>query len=129
MVLPESHLHYTLFARNRHPNSKRYQTKTLHLLSRINRFSLHLTFKTLIPFALPSEAPCSFMETQKHKTMAQKTKDMIRIERESVIPVLKPKLIMSLANLIGLYSNFLLIVCIEFWVLVNFCCSGTVGFI
>lgn len=69
------------------------------------------------------------METQKHKTMAQKKKDMIRIERESVIPVLKPKLIMSLANLIGLYSNFLLIVCIEFWVLVNFCCSGTVGFI
>ncbi|KAM5581610.1 hypothetical protein ABKV19_010718 [Rosa sericea] len=34
------------------------------------------------------------------KTASQKKKDMIRIERESVIPVLKPKLIMSLANLI-----------------------------
>ncbi|KAK9925264.1 hypothetical protein M0R45_033593 [Rubus argutus] len=40
------------------------------------------------------------METQKQKTVAQKKKDMIRIERESVIPVLKPKLIMTLANLI-----------------------------
>ncbi|KAL6136330.1 hypothetical protein ACLB2K_061626 [Fragaria x ananassa] len=30
----------------------------------------------------------------------EKKKDMIRIERESVIPVLKPKLIMTLANLI-----------------------------
>lgn len=104
---------YTLFARNRHPNSKRYQTKTLHLLSRINRFSLPLTFKTLIPFALPSEAPCSFPETQKQKTMAQKKKDMIRIERESVIPVLKPKLIMTLANLIGLYYSHLLV----YWIL------------
>jgi hypothetical protein len=28
-----------------------------------------------------------------------------------------------------LYSNSLLIAFIEFWVLVNFCCSGTVGFI
>ncbi|XP_050382711.1 uncharacterized protein LOC126799534 [Argentina anserina] len=32
--------------------------------------------------------------------MAQKKKDMIRIERESVIPIIKPKLIMTLANLI-----------------------------
>jgi len=27
--------------------------------------------------------------------------DFIRLERESVIPILKPKLIMTLANLIG----------------------------
>jgi hypothetical protein len=30
-------------------------------------------------------------------------KDVIRLERESVIQVLKPKLIMTLANLIGLF--------------------------
>ncbi|KAG0498398.1 hypothetical protein HPP92_003089 [Vanilla planifolia] len=29
-----------------------------------------------------------------------KSKDVIRLQRESVIPVLKPKLIMNLANLI-----------------------------
>jgi len=28
--------------------------------------------------------------------------DFIRLERESVIPILKPKLIMTLANLIGI---------------------------
>ncbi|OVA09698.1 Protein of unknown function DUF3754 [Macleaya cordata] len=32
--------------------------------------------------------------------MGEKNKDVIRLERESVIPVLKPKLIMTLANLI-----------------------------
>ncbi|XP_043706063.1 uncharacterized protein LOC122655791 [Telopea speciosissima] len=32
--------------------------------------------------------------------MDEKNKDVIRLERESVIPILKPKLIMSLANLI-----------------------------
>ncbi|XP_048433827.1 uncharacterized protein LOC125474333 [Pyrus x bretschneideri] len=32
--------------------------------------------------------------------MEQKKKDMIRIERESVIPIIKPKIIMTLANLI-----------------------------
>ena len=30
-----------------------------------------------------------------------KNKEVIRLERESVIPVLKPRLIMTLANLIG----------------------------
>lgn len=31
----------------------------------------------------------------------RKKGDVIRLERESVIPILKPKLIMTLANLIG----------------------------
>jgi len=34
----------------------------------------------------------------------EKKKDVIRLERESVIPILKPKLIMTLANLIGNFS-------------------------
>jgi hypothetical protein len=34
--------------------------------------------------------------------MERKKKEMIRLERESVIPILKPKLIMTLANLIGM---------------------------
>lgn len=32
-------------------------------------------------------------------------KDVIRLERESVIPILKPRLIMTLANLIGNVSS------------------------
>lgn len=39
------------------------------------------------------------MEKQK------KSREVIRLERESVIPILKPKLIMTLANLIGMPSN------------------------
>lgn len=31
-------------------------------------------------------------------------KEVIRLERESVIPILKPRLIMTLANLIGMFS-------------------------
>ena len=31
----------------------------------------------------------------------KKKKEVIRLERESVIPILKPKLVMTLANLIG----------------------------
>ena len=34
---------------------------------------------------------------------AKEKKEVIRLERESVIPVLKPKLIMTLANLLGMY--------------------------
>jgi hypothetical protein len=30
-------------------------------------------------------------------------KEVIRLERESVIPILKPKLVMKLADLIGIY--------------------------
>jgi hypothetical protein len=30
-------------------------------------------------------------------------KEVIKLERESVIPILKPKLIMTLANLIGMF--------------------------
>lgn len=33
----------------------------------------------------------------------QKKKEVIRVERESVIPVLKPQLIMALANLISMF--------------------------
>ncbi|KAL7241852.1 hypothetical protein ACSBR1_014434 [Camellia fascicularis] len=32
----------------------------------------------------------------------KKNKDVIQLERESVIPILKPKLIMTLANLIAI---------------------------
>ena len=39
------------------------------------------------------------MDKQKKSRVAKK--EVIRLERESVIPILKPKLIMTLANLIG----------------------------
>ncbi|RRT74279.1 hypothetical protein B296_00005064 [Ensete ventricosum] len=35
------------------------------------------------------------------------SKDVIRLERESVIPILKPKLVMKLADLIGAHLPFL----------------------
>lgn len=38
--------------------------------------------------------------------MKDKHKEVIRLERESVIPILKPKLIVTLANLIGIFCNF-----------------------
>jgi len=38
---------------------------------------------------------------------AGKEKDVVRLERESVIPIMKPKLIMKLAYLIGISSLFL----------------------
>ena len=49
------------------------------------------------------------METQITAAMAnsegidhkKKRKEVIRLERESVIPILKPKLVMTLASLIG----------------------------
>ena len=42
--------------------------------------------------------------------MSRQKKDVIRLERESVIPILKPRLVMSLANLIGTHLfNFLLL--------------------
>lgn len=37
----------------------------------------------------------------------KKPKEVIKLERESVIPVLKPKLIMTLANLIRNFASFL----------------------
>lgn len=37
--------------------------------------------------------------------MDNKNKDVIRLERESVIPVLKPKIVMKLAYLIGTYID------------------------
>lgn len=49
--------------------------------------------------------------------MSGKTKDVIRLERESVIPIIKPRLVMSLANLIGIHfllflSGFLIVQCL-----------------
>lgn len=49
-------------------------------------------------------------ETETNESMK---KEVIRLERESVIPILKPKLIMTLANLIGI-SISLFYVCIYF---------------
>lgn len=37
----------------------------------------------------------------------EEKKEVIRLERESVIPVLKPRLIMTLANLISMYISSL----------------------
>jgi hypothetical protein len=51
----------------------------------------------------------SFEEAAK-KSLEDKKKEVIRIERESVIPILKPKLFMTLANLISmsLFTPFFL---------------------
>jgi hypothetical protein len=51
----------------------------------------------------------SFEEAGK-KSLEDKKKEVIRIERESVIPILKPKLFMTLANLISmsLFTSFFL---------------------
>ena len=38
------------------------------------------------------------------KAKAGKEKDVVQLERESVIPIMKPKLIMKLAYLIGISS-------------------------
>ena len=38
---------------------------------------------------------------------AERKKETIRLEPESVIPILKPKLIMTLANLIGQSLQFI----------------------
>jgi len=49
--------------------------------------------------------------------MSGKMKDVIRLERESVIPIIKPRLVMTLANLIGIHfvlflSGFLIVQCL-----------------
>lgn len=49
-------------------------------------------------------------------------KEVIRLERESVIQVLKPKLIMTLANLIGSYFFLLNFLCFSSS---NICCCGS----
>jgi hypothetical protein len=51
----------------------------------------------------------SFEEAAK-KSLEDKKKEVIRIERESVIPILKPKLFMTLANLISMspFTSFFL---------------------
>lgn len=43
----------------------------------------------------------------------QHNKEVIRLEPESVIPILKPKLIMTLANLIGQFSSSLYSYCVS----------------
>lgn len=66
--------------------------------------------KTLFQFffVVFNRVPEVRMATAKEKAQG---KDVIRLERESVVPILKPKLIMKLASLIGnpaLESRFLL---------------------
>jgi hypothetical protein len=46
------------------------------------------------------------------KAKAGKEKDVVRLERESVIPIMKPKLIMKLAYLIGISSSPFLYFCL-----------------
>jgi len=46
------------------------------------------------------------------KAKAGKEKDVVRLERESVIPIMKPKLIMKLAYLIGISSSLFLFFCL-----------------
>lgn len=50
--------------------------------------------------------------TQPHKK--KKKEEVIRLERESVIPILKPKLIVSLANLVGEWVSFRVCDCVAF---------------
>lgn len=40
------------------------------------------------------------------KAISKNNKDVIRLEREAVIPILKPRLIVHLANLIGTFPLF-----------------------
>lgn len=55
-------------------------------------------------------AHSSLDESFKKSLEEDKKKEVIRIERESVIPILKPKLFIALANLISmsLYPSFFL---------------------
>jgi hypothetical protein len=46
---------------------------------------------------------------EKKEKEAKKGKEVIRLERESVIPILKPKIIMKLADLIGTFYSLLLL--------------------
>lgn len=54
-------------------------------------------------------------EENKMKKKKNEGTEVIRIERESVIPILKPKLIMTLANLIGICSPSWLLF-LFFWI-------------
>jgi hypothetical protein len=42
-------------------------------------------------------------ESQQQQQVDPHKNEVIRLERESVIPILKPRLIMTLANLIGIF--------------------------
>lgn len=80
-----------------------------------------------MPLAIPLSQKTN--KAKQSKKMEQKKKDMIRIERESVIPIIKPKIIMTLANLIGSCSTLLC----PFRLISGFCSKfvalGTGGFI
>jgi hypothetical protein len=45
-------------------------------------------------------------ESQQQQQVDPHKNEVIRLERESVIPILKPRLIMTLANLIGIFLFF-----------------------
>jgi hypothetical protein len=45
-------------------------------------------------------------ESQQQQQLDPHKNEVIRLERESVIPILKPRLIMTLANLIGIFLFF-----------------------
>jgi hypothetical protein len=51
----------------------------------------------------PGTASAAVMEAKTKEKRDGVVKEVIRLERESVIPILKPKLVMKLAYLIGIY--------------------------
>ncbi|XXG59504.1 hypothetical protein AAC387_Pa04g1577 [Persea americana] len=53
----------------------------------------------------PASQPLLLLQSLIYSKMDKKNKDVIRLERESVIPIMKPKLIMKLAYLIELSSD------------------------
>jgi hypothetical protein len=56
--------------------------------------------------------------------MSGQEKEIIRLERESVIPILKPKLIMTLANLIGNAHTYIPLLVFVFGFLIAWCLVG-----
>jgi hypothetical protein len=51
----------------------------------------------------PGTASAAVMEAKAKEKKDGVVKEVIRLERESVIPILKPKLVMKLAYLIGMF--------------------------
>ena len=66
----------------------------------------------------PGTASAAVMEAKAKEKKDGVVKEVIRLERESVIPILKPKLVMKLAYLIGMYRCPLIRLC--FLILVSF---------
>jgi hypothetical protein len=53
----------------------------------------------------PGTASAAVMEAKTKEKKDGVVKEVIRLERESVIPILKPKLVMKLAYLIGIVAR------------------------